>query len=194
MVRRLEIAQSTLHRPRVLFLDERPSDLTRLRRCCLETSRRSSEQLRYDLVFTTHYLKKRRAIVTHCNHAFGQGAALGTCKELEVSLGSGSRTLNDVFLHYAGTALDSGGTFRDVSAERATPGAMDRKNNMTIAFIDNVTGFIDQTFIITEFELRKLRHDFTELITRALQPALWMVSSEKYFRTAGRCIRVTFLT
>jgi len=31
MVRRLEIAQSTLHRPKVLFLDERPSGLTRLR-------------------------------------------------------------------------------------------------------------------------------------------------------------------
>jgi ABC-2 type transport system ATP-binding protein len=34
-------------------------------------------------------------------------------------LGAG-HTLNDVFVHYAGTALDSGGSFRDVSAERAT--------------------------------------------------------------------------
>jgi ABC-2 type transport system ATP-binding protein len=50
----------------------------------------------------------------------GKVAALGTCKELEVSLGSASHTLNDVFVHYAGNALDSGGTFRDVSAERAT--------------------------------------------------------------------------
>jgi ABC-2 type transport system permease protein len=65
------------------------------------------------------------------------------------------------------------------------PGAMDRKNNMTIAFIDNVTGFIDQTFIITEFELRKLRHDFTELITRALQPALWMVIFGEVFSHSG---------
>jgi ABC-2 type transport system permease protein len=65
------------------------------------------------------------------------------------------------------------------------PGAMDRKNNMTIAFIDTVTGFIDQTFIITEFELRKLRHDFTELITRALQPALWMVIFGEVFSHSG---------
>jgi ABC-2 type transport system ATP-binding protein len=73
------------------------------------------------LFFTTHYLEEAES---HCDRIaimhLGKVAALGTCKELEVSLGSGSRTLNDVFLHYAGTALDSGGTFRDVSAERAT--------------------------------------------------------------------------
>jgi hypothetical protein len=45
--------------------------------------------------------------------------ALGTCKELEASLGPG-HTLNDVFVHYAGSALDSGNNFRAVSAERAT--------------------------------------------------------------------------
>jgi hypothetical protein len=31
-----------------------------------------------------------------------------------------NHTLNDVFVHYAGSAPDAGGTFRDVSAERAT--------------------------------------------------------------------------
>jgi ABC-2 type transport system ATP-binding protein len=50
----------------------------------------------------------------------GKVAALGTCKELEASLGEGGHSLNDVFVHYAGTALDSGGTFHSVSAERAT--------------------------------------------------------------------------
>jgi ABC-2 type transport system ATP-binding protein len=46
-------------------------------------------------------------------------AALGTVKELEASFGGG-HTLNEVFVHYAGTALESGGNFRNVSAERAT--------------------------------------------------------------------------
>jgi K+-transporting ATPase A subunit len=50
----------------------------------------------------------------------GKVAALGTCKELEASLGGGPHTLSDVFVHYAGSALDAGGTFRGVSAERAT--------------------------------------------------------------------------
>ena len=49
----------------------------------------------------------------------GKVAALGTCKELEASFGSG-HTLNDVFDHYAGNALDSGGSFHDVAAVRAT--------------------------------------------------------------------------
>jgi len=38
---------------------------------------------------------------------------------------------------------------------------------MNLALVSPLTGFIEKTFVITEFELRKLRHDFTELITRA---------------------------
>lgn len=36
-------------------------------------------------------------------------------------------------------------------------------------------GFLADTFTITEGELRKLRHDPTELLTRAVQPILWLV-------------------
>ncbi len=39
------------------------------------------------------------------------------------------------------------------------------------AFID----FVDKTLVIAELEVRKLRHDPTELITRAVQPALWLL-------------------
>jgi ABC-2 type transport system permease protein len=38
-----------------------------------------------------------------------------------------------------------------------------------------LVSFIDKTLIIAEFEVRKLRHDATELITRAVQPALWLL-------------------
>jgi ABC-2 type transport system permease protein len=56
---------------------------------------------------------------------------------------------------------------------------------MTAAFIHPVTSFIEKTFVITEFELRKLRHDFTELITRALQPALWLLIFGQVFSRSG---------
>ena len=56
---------------------------------------------------------------------------------------------------------------------------------MTATFIRPVTGFIEKTFVITEFELRKLRHDFTELITRALQPALWLLIFGEVFSQSG---------
>jgi ABC-2 type transport system permease protein len=36
-------------------------------------------------------------------------------------------------------------------------------------------GFINKISVIAELEVRKLKHDPTELFTRALQPALWML-------------------
>ncbi len=38
-----------------------------------------------------------------------------------------------------------------------------------------VASFIDKTLIIAELEIRKLRHDATDLLTRAVQPALWLL-------------------
>jgi len=38
-----------------------------------------------------------------------------------------------------------------------------------------VAGFLRKTFAIADMEVRKLRHDPTELFTRALQPALWLL-------------------
>lgn len=35
--------------------------------------------------------------------------------------------------------------------------------------------FVRKTLAITELEIRKLRHDATELITRAIQPVLWLL-------------------
>jgi ABC-2 type transport system permease protein len=56
---------------------------------------------------------------------------------------------------------------------------------MTGTFIHSLTSFVDKTFVIAEFELRKLRHDFTELITRALQPALWLLIFGQVFARSG---------
>jgi ABC-2 type transport system permease protein len=38
-----------------------------------------------------------------------------------------------------------------------------------------VLGFINKTFTVVGLEVRKLRHDSTELITRAVQPTLWLL-------------------
>jgi len=38
-----------------------------------------------------------------------------------------------------------------------------------------VAAFVSKTLAITELEIRKLRHDSTELITRAIQPVLWLL-------------------
>ena len=41
--------------------------------------------------------------------------------------------------------------------------------------LEALSGFFRKTIVIAEFEVRKLRHDPTELVTRAVQPALWLV-------------------
>jgi len=47
-----------------------------------------------------------------------------------------------------------------------------------------IAGFIRKTLAIAELEIRKLRHDFTELITRAIQPALWLLLFGQVFNKA----------
>jgi ABC-2 type transport system ATP-binding protein len=121
MVRRLEIAQSALHRPKVLFLDEPTVGLDPIAR---DAVWKHLVDLRVNygttLFFTTHYLEE---VESHCDRIaimhLGKMAALGTCKELETSLGAG-HTLNDVFVHYAGNLTETGNNFRAVSAERAS--------------------------------------------------------------------------
>ena len=38
-----------------------------------------------------------------------------------------------------------------------------------------VLSFLDKTWVIAELEARKIRHDPTELLMRAVQPALWLI-------------------
>ncbi len=43
------------------------------------------------------------------------------------------------------------------------------------SFMRRILQFFYKTLVIAELEVRKLKHDPTELFTRALQPALWML-------------------
>jgi ABC-2 type transport system permease protein len=47
-----------------------------------------------------------------------------------------------------------------------------------------IAGFVNKTLAIAELEVRKLRHDFSELITRAIQPVLWFVLFGEVFTRA----------
>jgi ABC-2 type transport system ATP-binding protein len=122
MIRRLEIAQSMLHRPQLLILDEPTVGLDPIARDevwkhLLDLRTRNSTTL----FFTTHYMEEAEG---YCDRVAimhqGKIAALGTCKELEGLLGKGSHSLNEVFTHFAGSEIDTGGSFHEVAAERAT--------------------------------------------------------------------------
>ncbi len=122
MIRRLEIAQSMLHRPRVLFLDEPTVGLDPGAR---RTVWEHIEQLRRDygttIFLTTHMMEEaeglcRRIAIMH----LGKIVAIGTPAELKAAIGGNGASLDDVFIHFTGDELDSGGTFRDTSRTRRT--------------------------------------------------------------------------
>ena len=48
----------------------------------------------------------------------------------------------------------------------------------------SISRFVKKTLVIAEFEARKLRHDPTELLTRAVQPALWLLIFGQVFSRA----------
>lgn len=122
MIRRLEIAQSTLHRPAVLFLDEPTVGLDPVARQAVWDH---LLQLRADygttVFLTTHYMEEadtlcHRVAIMH----LGQVVAIGTPGELKASLGAAGKTLDDVFIHYAGDSLETGESYRETVAQRRT--------------------------------------------------------------------------
>lgn len=122
MVRRLEIAQSILHRPPVLFLDEPTVGLDPLARKAVWEH---VEQLRNEygttILMTTHLMEEAdsmcdRVAIMHR----GKVVALGRPDDLKASVGREGATLEDVFIHYTGSELESGGSYRDVFRTRRT--------------------------------------------------------------------------
>lgn len=120
MIRRLEIALATLHRPRMLFLDEPTIGLDPLAR---ETVWEHLQQLRAEtgvtIFLTTHYMDEAERFCTHVAIMhLGKVAAYGTPAELIAAIGGDEVTLDDVFVHYAGGTLDSGGSYRETARAR----------------------------------------------------------------------------
>jgi len=119
MIRRLEIAQSMLHRPEVLFMDEPTVGLDPSgRRAVWEHVRQLREAFGTTLVITTHYMEEAddlcsRIAILHR----GRVAATGSGKELKARLGP-EATLDDVFNAIAGQDVDGGGGFGDVRLTR----------------------------------------------------------------------------
>jgi len=122
MIRRLEIAQSMLHEPKVLFLDEPTIGLDPLAR---QAVWERIEELRAGfgttILLTTHYMEEADGL---CNRVaimhLGKVRAIGTPAELKASVGGDGTTLEDVFVHYVGAMLESGGTYRETSRTRRT--------------------------------------------------------------------------
>ncbi len=120
MIRRLEIAQSMLHRPRVLFLDEPTVGLDPMARHAV-WDRIAQLRAGYGttILLTTHYMDEAEHLCDRVAFMhLGKVTAIGTPAELKQSIGGDGATLDDVFEHYTGGTLDDGGTYGDTVRTR----------------------------------------------------------------------------
>ncbi len=123
MIRRLEIALSVLHRPKVLFLDEPTVGLDPVARNAVwDHIKRLREDFGTTIFLTTHYMEEadvlcHRVAIMH----LGKLAAIGSPSELKASVGPAA-TMDDVFVFYSGQLLDleTGQSYREIARTRRT--------------------------------------------------------------------------
>lgn len=53
--------------------------------------------------------------------------------------------------------------------------ALAQPKQSSVSLFKLIDDFFRKTFTIAEWEIRKIRHDYSDLITRAVQPVLWML-------------------
>jgi ABC-2 type transport system ATP-binding protein len=121
MVRRLELAQALVNRPRLLILDEPTIGLDPVARANVwERVQALREQNGMTVLLTTHYMEEAdqlcdRVALMHAGRIVAEGSPASLCR----SLGPDA-TLDDVFRHYTGSLLGDEGSFRDVRSTRRT--------------------------------------------------------------------------
>jgi ABC-2 type transport system ATP-binding protein len=124
MLRRLEIAQSTLHRPAVLIMDEPTVGLDPVARNAVwDHVRDLRERYGTTILLTTHVMEEADALcdrvgILHQGHL----ERIGTPAELKAAVGPDA-TLDDVFVQVAGRDIDNGGEFSDVRQTRRSAAA-----------------------------------------------------------------------
>jgi ABC-2 type transport system ATP-binding protein len=124
MVRRLELAEALVNRPRMLVLDEPTLGLDPVAREGIwQRITDLCDELGMTVLLTTHYMEEAEELCDRVGimHAGGLGA-LGSPSELRESVGADS-TLEDVFRAEVGET-DEGGGLRRVRSTRRTFGRL----------------------------------------------------------------------
>jgi ABC-2 type transport system ATP-binding protein len=120
MVRRLELAQALVNQPSLLILDEPTVGLDPIARDSVWSQVQSMQQeFGMTVLLTTHYMEEADVL---CDRVAlmhnGRLRAVGTPAELKAKVGPDS-TLEDVFHHYAGSALDEAADHAGLGGVRA---------------------------------------------------------------------------
>jgi ABC-2 type transport system ATP-binding protein len=121
MIRRLEIAQALLHRPAVVFLDEPTVGLDPVAKHAVwDKLRELRAAFGMTVVLTTHDMDEAELLCEQIAVMHqGRIVVLGAPAELKAMVGAGA-TMDDVFVHFTGGAVDKGGIYREVARARRT--------------------------------------------------------------------------
>jgi ABC-2 type transport system ATP-binding protein len=127
MIRRLEIAQSMLHRPRVLFLDEPTIGLDPVARHAVwQHLRDLRERFGTTILLTTHDMEEADHLCEQISIMHrGRVVATGSPQSLKSQVGP-EADLDAVFVHFAGEEADTreeadnGGGYRESARVRRT--------------------------------------------------------------------------
>jgi ABC-2 type transport system ATP-binding protein len=119
MLRRLEIAQSTMHRPALLIMDEPTVGLDPVARGAVwDHVRDLRTRFGTTILITTHVMEEVEALCDRVGILHrGRLEKVGTPDELKAEIGPGA-TLDDVFSRIAGADIDIGGNYGDTRLAR----------------------------------------------------------------------------
>jgi len=121
MIRRLEIAQALLHRPKVVFLDEPTVGLDPVARHAVwDRLRDLRMHFGTTVLLTTHDMEEAEALCERLAIMHqGQIVTVGSTRELKSAAGPDA-SMDDVFAHFTGGSVEEGGTYREVGRTRRT--------------------------------------------------------------------------
>lgn len=119
MLRRLEIAQSTMHRPELLIMDEPTVGLDPVaRKTVWEHVRNLRAEYGTTILLTTHAMDEAEALSDRVGIMHnGRLQSVGTPHELKSAVGP-KATLDDVFTSIAGSDIESTGSFEGIRETR----------------------------------------------------------------------------
>jgi ABC-2 type transport system ATP-binding protein len=120
MVRKMEVGQAMLHRPKVLLLDEPTTGLDPVARQSVWGHLfELRDRFGTTIFFSTHNMEEADEVsdrVAIMNR--GKIAATGTAEELKARTGKPGATLEEAFIFFTGNKLQETGNFREIRKAR----------------------------------------------------------------------------
>ncbi|MGA2091648.1 MAG: ATP-binding cassette domain-containing protein, partial [Endomicrobiales bacterium] len=120
MIRKMEVGQAMLHRPKVLLLDEPTTGLDPVaRQSVWEHLMELRDAFGTTIFFSTHNMEEADEVSDHVAVMNkGKIIASGRTDELKAKTGKNEATLEDAFIFLTGNKLQETGNFREIRRAR----------------------------------------------------------------------------